>query len=76
MLKTTNRYKHIWASYGPLHNLSLVARYLQEDPNGAVHSDFSVYMPRAAVESMALSHYLAQIEKSACKCMGDDKAFA
>src|SRR3990172_8898931 len=33
LLKKTSRYQHIWKSYRPLYQASLIARYLRENTN-------------------------------------------
>jgi hypothetical protein len=72
ILRETVRYSHFWKHYRPLWNLSLIARYLQSDDNAPVYEVFSTYMPREAVEGIALGHHLRQIEKSAIAYLGND----
>jgi hypothetical protein len=62
ILKTTNKYKHIWANYRPLYNASMVARYL-EDPS----CNFNVYLTPQQVRNSILNDHLHRIENSAKK---------
>lgn len=71
LLKTTNRYAQLWRMYRPLWEASLVARYLRVDDNSPSYNDFTQYMNRADIEQRVLAHYLAQIEASAAKLLGE-----
>ena len=71
VLKTTNRYQQLWRMYRPLWEASLIARYLRTDDNAPAYTDFAQYMNRSQIEQRLLGHYLAQIESSAAKLMGE-----
>jgi hypothetical protein len=71
LLKTTNRYSHIWQMYRPLYDASLIARYLRENENRPTYEVFSRYMDKQAVQQMLIGHYLTQIKKSAAKYLGE-----
>ncbi|HQU44369.1 MAG TPA: hypothetical protein PK867_16230, partial [Pirellulales bacterium] len=75
-LKTTNRDAQLWRLYRPLWEASLVARYLRVDDNAPTYDDFSQYMNRADIEQRVLGHYLAQIEASAAKLLGEPDLLA
>jgi hypothetical protein len=71
ILKTTNRYRHLWKHYRPLFEASLIARYLRENDNADTHEVFSQYMPPQKVKELVLGHYLHQIQNSARKLLND-----
>ena len=62
-LKTTNRYKAIWAHYQPLFGAARTCRY---DPNG-------VEWISAQDAKKKLSAYLYRLENSVLKLMGSDQ---
>lgn len=74
-LKTVKRYQHLWRMYRPLWEASLIARYLRVDGNAATYTDFSQYMSREDVEARVLGHYLAQLEASAARLLGEPELF-
>src|SRR3989339_1752179 len=49
LLKSTNRYKHIWKNYFPLWQASLVACYLRDDDGGVDCEVFPRFMPPEVV---------------------------
>jgi len=59
LLRTTRSYEKVWRNYKELHQISLVARYLD---NGYV--DFDVYLSEADLKSRVIGHYLAQVGKA------------
>lgn len=75
VLKTVNRYQHLWRMYRPLWEASLIARYLRVDDNGPAYTDFAQYLSRADVEQRVLGHYLAQLEVSAARLLGEPDLF-
>jgi hypothetical protein len=72
LLKRTNRYRNLWQNYRPLWEASLIARCLRANEAAPSHDVFSTYMPANKVRSLILGHYLAQIESSAAKILGND----
>ncbi len=64
VLKSDKRYQHIWKSYRPLYQASLIARYLRENDRAPDYEVFSRFMPPEKVKSIVLGHYLRQVEVS------------
>lgn len=75
VLKTVNRYQQLWRMYRPLWEASLVARYLRVDDNAPAYTDFTQYLSRADIERRVVGHYLAQIEASAARLLGEPGLF-
>jgi hypothetical protein len=69
MLKTNNRYKHIYQHYRPLWAASVVARYLEDADNSAPFSSFSEYLKPDDVKRIIIDHRLRQIENSVAKLL-------
>lgn len=66
VLKTHRKYNEIFKHYKQLHDMSLVARYLQDRGNSG-YSTFDDYLPPAQVLATVVHHLLARVEKSALK---------
>jgi hypothetical protein len=73
LLKTNQRYRHLWQHYRPLWNDSLIARYLKCDETPTTVELFSNYMLPADVEAYHIRHNLHQIILSARRLMNDDE---
>ena len=71
LLKSNQRYKHLWQHYRPLWNDSLIARYLKCDASSDVVELFSTYMAPSKVEAFHVHHNLHQIILSARRLMND-----
>lgn len=71
LLRTTRRYQQLWKMYSPLWQASLIARYLRENENAPTYEVFAAYLPRKDIDSKVLGHYLAQLEKSARRLIGE-----
>lgn len=68
VLKTHRKYHEIFKHYKQLHDMSLVARYLQ-DRGHSGYSTFDDYLSPPQVLSTVIHHLLARVEKSALKFM-------
>jgi hypothetical protein len=64
-LKHERKYEALYRHFSPLYRLSLVARYLEDGVDPALHSTFETYVAYDRLVSVFLLHQLHQVEQSA-----------
>jgi hypothetical protein len=72
-LKHERKYEHLYRHFSPLYRLSLVARYLEDGLDPAIHSTLEKYVAYDRLASIFLLHHLHQVEQSAAKFLASSQ---